>query len=714
MLLTCEDSYAIDTKSGIAMEYAPYKEFISSHPRITTFGCEFNSQSGSIPGCSIVVAVSNMTRFSYLLGEGIVGKVASMERHQWICVGEMNSELLLECPEELGLQVAAGIKTILLLPVLPLGLVQLGSLDKLSEDLTMVAQLKDLFCAYQYTLDSNSTFELKMGQIDSYLALNRPPLEKYSSCLEINTKLTDQIQTQPFMMPDLASLSFDQVMVNEHLLMGPVCFPHPMAQSYDPFTQVGFHQAHGLGTDLLDEIRWNAMFSDLFQDHAEEQVMVNTSTFTGRTMESDKSPTLHEKEIKPIPVISQGLTSKIPTMFDASMKDLLQHCDDFCDFNKANLKFTEEFDLVINSTTDSRYLDFSVEAGLHKVMEHNCLMGSNNSTLMENQSKADVGIELITSFKAEVPETIGYSVEEPCVMERNRTEYLAQIAMDELPSVSDDKELESYECVKSCCSSSGRCSDSCLTQCKTEDASNSEDSGLESHKMPSLISDSEGFTSYLTTCPQRRSVHKTLKNEVHENPVCGFWRSCLKESRSINRQVKNRNPHRPRPRDRQLIQDRIRELRELIPNASKCSIDALLDQTVKHMMFLQSVPIHANKLSQSTSSKVGVKDSNFQGTQVPENRASWASGAGAKSTPFPLVVENLNQPDQMLVEMQCRNHGLFLDIAQAIKRLGLTILKGILESRLEELWAHFIVEIPKGFHRVDIVWPLMQLLQLKF
>ncbi|KAF5191173.1 Transcription factor bhlh [Thalictrum thalictroides] len=31
---------------------------------------------------------------------------------------------------------------------------------------------------------------------------------------------------------------------------------------------------------------------------------------------------------------------------------------------------------------------------------------------------------------------------------------------------------------------------------------------------------------------------------------------------------------RPRPRDRQLIQDRVKELRELVPNGSKCSIDS--------------------------------------------------------------------------------------------------------------------------------------------
>jgi hypothetical protein len=108
------------------------------------------------------------------------------------------------------------------------------------------------------------------------------------------------------------------------------------------------------------------------------------------------------------------------------------------------------------------------------------------------------------------------------------------------------------------------------------------------------------------------------------------------------------NP-KPRPKDRQLIQDRIKELRELVPNGAKvsssstcafqmcvrnlglfkvqwhlfetsyacamtvkphnifcqqCSIDALLEKTIKHMVFLQSVTKHADNLKDSNESKV--------------------------------------------------------------------------------------------------------------
>ncbi|KAL8508375.1 hypothetical protein ACS0TY_018837 [Phlomoides rotata] len=62
----------------------------------------------------------------------------------------------------------------------------------------------------------------------------------------------------------------------------------------------------------------------------------------------------------------------------------------------------------------------------------------------------------------------------------------------------------------------------------------------------------------------------------------------------------------PRPRDRQLIQDRIKELRELVPNSEKCSIDGLLDKTIKHMQFLRSVTHQADKLRHPSLKEVSM------------------------------------------------------------------------------------------------------------
>ncbi|PKA47018.1 Transcription factor LHW [Apostasia shenzhenica] len=148
---------------------------------------------------------------------------------------------------------------------------------------------------------------------------------------------------------------------------------------------------------------------------------------------------------------------------------------------------------------------------------------------------------------------------------------------------------------------------------------------------------------------------------------------------------------RPRPKDRQLIMDRVKELREIVPNGAKCSIDALLEKTINHMLFLHSVTKHADKLKEARKPRILGKDvatlkDNFQ------SGATWAFDVGSQPMTCPLIVEDLNPPREMLVEMLCEERGCFLEIADLIRGLGLTILKGVIESRKDKIWACFAVE----------------------
>ncbi|KAJ0558766.1 putative transcription factor LHW [Helianthus annuus] len=68
----------------------------------------------------------------------------------------------------------------------------------------------------------------------------------------------------------------------------------------------------------------------------------------------------------------------------------------------------------------------------------------------------------------------------------------------------------------------------------------------------------------------------------------------------------------------------------------------------------------------------------------------------------PIIVEDLKSPCQMLVEMLCEERGSFLDIADGIKGLGLTILKGVIKSRNDKIWAHFTVEANRDVTRMEI------------
>ncbi|CAL5055171.1 unnamed protein product [Urochloa decumbens] len=181
---------------------------------------------------------------------------------------------------------------------------------------------------------------------------------------------------------------------------------------------------------------------------------------------------------------------------------------------------------------------------------------------------------------------------------------------------------------------------------------------------------------------------------------------------------------RPRPKDRQQIQERVKELREIVPNSAKCSIDALLDRTIKHMLFLQSVTKYAEKIKQADEPKMISKDSsavlndNSSGVVLKDDPsagsnggATWAYEVAGRTMVCPIIVEDLAPPGQMLVEMLCEERGFFLEIADTIRGFGLTILKGLMELRDGKIMARFLVKANKNVTRMDIFLSLVQLLQ---
>ncbi|KAK8963117.1 Transcription factor LHW [Platanthera guangdongensis] len=170
---------------------------------------------------------------------------------------------------------------------------------------------------------------------------------------------------------------------------------------------------------------------------------------------------------------------------------------------------------------------------------------------------------------------------------------------------------------------------------------------------------------------------------------------------------------RPKPKDRQQIQDRVKELREIVPNSAKCSIDALLDRTIKHMLFLQSVTKYADKVNHvdepeliGEESGVVLKDNTNGGV----GGATWAYEVAGQTMVCPILVEDVHPSGQMIVEMLCEERGFFLEIADVVRGFGLTILKGVMEIRERKLWSRFLVEANRDVTRMDIFLSLIQLL----
>ncbi|TKY47930.1 Transcription factor LHW [Spatholobus suberectus] len=177
---------------------------------------------------------------------------------------------------------------------------------------------------------------------------------------------------------------------------------------------------------------------------------------------------------------------------------------------------------------------------------------------------------------------------------------------------------------------------------------------------------------------------------------------------------------RPRPKDRQQIQDRIGELRGIVPNGGKCSIDSLLDRTIRYMIFLQSITKYADKLQEPNEPKL-IEQANGK---VPKDSSvgHCKRGGGGVTCAFevegqtmvcPIIVEDMGPPGQMLIEMLFEEQGSFLEIVDIVGGFGLNILKGKMEIRENKIWARFIVEANRHVTRIDVFWSLVRLLQQK-
>nr|VDD29318.1 unnamed protein product [Brassica oleracea] len=197
-----------------------------------------------------------------------------------------------------------------------------------------------------------------------------------------------------------------------------------------------------------------------------------------------------------------------------------------------------------------------------------------------------------------------------------------------------------------------------------------------------------------------------------DEDVAGNWKKPQEEGVKKKKRAKAGESRKPRPKDRQMIQDRIKELRGMIPNGAKCSIDTLLDLTIRHMVFMQSIAKYADKLKQPYFAKV---ISPLQkGGLVKEKERTWALEVGDddESVVCPIIVEDLKPQGQMQIEMVCQENGdKFLEIAHVVRGLGLNILKGVMETTQGRIWAHLIVEAKPHITRLQLFYSLVHLFQ---
>nr|XP_043610078.1 transcription factor EMB1444-like isoform X2 [Erigeron canadensis] len=579
-----------------------------------------NTYNGTFGGDAVELAVAYMSSFQYTLGDGIVGDVAYSGNCRWVFVdmkslGTLNALPIPEHGDEWSLQFAAGVKTILLVPVIPYGVLQLGSLEQLHEDAQMANLIKDKFLLHQDFMS-------------------------YSGAFSTNQQFSSQSSSSLMstMMKNLDG-DFSSSMVN------------------------------GKGSD--DSTTYNN--ND-----------INWSNHTSLTRYL-VTPTYDNWHSSHLGVTDRHKPSVARQMGDTELPKPLDQLTDMIDRN------------VLESDFDP-FLSFPKECELHKALGP------------AFKGKTDDSLQLL-------------SIDDPSSAKDNgilfcndNVHNLLENVVTNLPLGENSPTQTSGE--SSLCSSFGQFTASAKRKVINENGAFKGESSLCSNHVPPATSSRvkslngssslsaisyEGVVDDLTAEAEQKSRYDALHQNKGSKPIVAG-----------KRKGKTGAKQKPRPRDRQLIQDRLKDLRELVPGGSKCSIDGLLDRTVKHMLFLQSVDDRANKLRQCVQpEKVASVPMNnrIAEDKGSQNGASWAIELGGDLKLCPILVEDLQYPGHMIIEMICEESIRFLEIAEVIHGLNLTILKGVMEKHSGNSWAHYIVEAPKGFQRLDIFWPLMKLLQ---
>ncbi|CAA0832168.1 Transcription factor bHLH155 [Striga hermonthica] len=581
------------------------------------------------------LAVANMSYQVYSFGEGVVGKVAVSGKHSWIFLDELDS-FSYEYSDGWQTQFSAGIKTIVVVAVIPHGVVQLGSLHKISEDVKLVDHIRNVFSGLQDSL---------LGCIPSSMKSNTD-----DSCLpDTCTKIPDSAFHN--------SIGKMKRSLHENEVNLWSQFLSPLGESVNQFhifPQIGAAGPSVPGNEiLLPSSSVNILSS---QPQAPVMENPNNKKFGGETSDSrdlGKRPEITSTSSSAKNVKIENLNiNNFETRHFENLQLPIKSNNRAAEMNISPFGFCAGYELyeALGSSFQEQKND-SIWGAV------NISEGIGSCSLLRGNSDAN----LLEAVVARTGSHQGYDTEN----ERSCRESL--LTPDKTPCNSLGT-ISSFDRDTSCSLNSVTCS-------------------------------VESLRGFPCTSSSIGSEHLDKA------------RMLAKPNRKRARPGEST---RPRPRDRQLIQDRIKELRELVPSGSKCSIDSLLERTIKHMVFLQSVTKHAEKLNKCSVSKLLDKETGIRRISCREQGSSWAVELGNSQKACPIIVENINMNGQMLVEVN-KESGHFLEIAETIRSLGLSILKGVSEAYGDQMWMCFVVEGEnnRSIHRMDVLWSLMQLFQPK-
>ncbi|XP_057808038.1 transcription factor LHW-like isoform X2 [Salvia miltiorrhiza] len=585
----------------------------------------------------------------------VVGEAAFKGNARWIYADSiqtdvLNSILVAKYPDEWLLQFAAGIKTILLLPVIPDGVLQLGSLEMVAEDAAVVVYLKNKFDTHK--------------ESDGYVSLMSTFMDYLEEPSTVTTEKVTEDQNYIHAVEDLYSIANQMV---------------PVFKFQDLYNSSERHveDNHENVAEREMNQQWMGMI------HVPEPCQLSYADY-----EDEISRFIHEERLR----VSPHCYELNRRMCGDFVNELMDY--NFEEGGTEPTSVGNDFDNAI-CESGSNLFNFPEAFGLGKALgevvpdkPHELIYGE--SILGQDVACHSIG-DRVPSGTVDVSgvESVGFPVKQVEV------EHLSETVVANTSNSFDDNSSDMSNITSINMPSRG------FSKARGQSKHSASVRLDTTSNFSASVSSVESKISSLSDKQQPRKGH----DPMNQRKLSRLLTTSKKRARSGDNQ-------RPRPRDRQLIQDRIKELRELVPNSEKCSIDGLLDKTIKHMLFLRNVTNRADKLrhpileeevDENTTKQAEVKCSHQDGT-------SWAVELGSEQHFCPIIVKDLDHPRHMLIQMVCIDHDRFLEIADVIHRLKLTILKGVMEKTTDNSsWAHFIVETSGSFHRLDIFWPLMQL-----
>ncbi|KAG4211334.1 hypothetical protein ERO13_A02G097301v2 [Gossypium hirsutum] len=718
--------------------------------------------------------VNSMLQKFHILGEGIIGQAAFTGKHRWIfsdSYGKSSNsytgnQITFQDESELQNQISCGIKTIAIISLGRQGAVQVGSTQKILERLDFLDETKKLFCDGG-SFHGLTPLEIEAcNQDDSFAALR--------SCGNIyNENLATELYGFPrepkgwpcslknvtessIFMREIRDPSVNSVVQNlSHLrnqrqtsnaealfLSSGKISPVNCLAAYTPCTSTwrsegsiltSFETSFPSESGIWDSPNMLPKANDLALSGNMEQKLQGASTFSslysiGELVDAEL-PTLD----------SYGKTAEYQCSFGTNSRLLddainLQRITE--DFNPADftIDLCNSFNLDdlsqlfsplpqhdINGTGATIISDVSSSVGVTSVSsalvgEISTIVHDNGTDLFDGmgldyafgktgESLEDIIVPLLHGDNATVTSGMSETVSQLDVRAMNgkRKGLFSELGLEKL--------LDGVNNSSHATKSSVGDQLSIMKRRKTESSSSSFCQGQFVG-----LSYSGGSMN-----PVHHS-HTIFNKDIHRKSQVGAW---IDYSYSVNggqavaatskkpakKRAKPGESTRPRPKDRQLIQDRIKELRGIIPhNGKPLSIDHLLEQTIKYLIFLQGVTKYADKIKQADEPKIiGNEDGMLPKHNMISGGATWAFEVGAQS--IPIVVKDLNPPGQMLIEMLCEDQGFFLEIANVIRGIGLNILRAVMELQEDKIWARFIVEAKEQVERTCIIWSLLPLLQ---